>query len=191
MQRGRTSGQTTTTDTCSQHNPGKSQGRPKEKSPRSKRIVQNGLPDCVLPESPRPGSADRTARAGQQPSERHFHAPRSERLVEVWLTLALARTACARGVASDAGQLGRVRGGWEPCHYECRRVVWPPGLIGRAAQDQAEWTAKAAAGAARRSGAAAGQAARPSRLKPGAAPSCGRGCRTGCLPRSRQYPGRA
>jgi hypothetical protein len=35
--------------------PGKSQGRPKETSPRSKRIVQTGLPDCVLPESPCPG----------------------------------------------------------------------------------------------------------------------------------------
>jgi hypothetical protein len=78
---GRTSGRTTTTDTCSRHNPGKPQGRPRETSPRSKRIVQSGLPGCVLPESPCPGSPDRTVRAGQQPSEDHFHAPTSRRLV--------------------------------------------------------------------------------------------------------------
>ena len=43
---------------------------------RSKRIVQNGLPDRVLPESPRPRSPDRTVRAGQQLSEPDFHAPK-------------------------------------------------------------------------------------------------------------------
>ena len=37
------------------------------------------LPGCVLPESPRPGSPDRRVRAGQQPSEHHFHAPSSKR----------------------------------------------------------------------------------------------------------------
>ena len=42
---------------------------------RSKRIVQNGLPDRVLPESPRPRSPDRTVRAGQRLSEPDFHAP--------------------------------------------------------------------------------------------------------------------
>ena len=84
---GRTSGRTTTTDTCSRHNPGKSQGRPKETSPRSKRIVQNGLPGCVLPESPRPGSGDRKVRTGQQPSEHDFHADDEEARPANWLPL--------------------------------------------------------------------------------------------------------
>jgi hypothetical protein len=42
------------------------------KSPRSQRIVQNGLPDCVLPRSPRPGSPDRTHGPGRSPQPRIF-----------------------------------------------------------------------------------------------------------------------
>jgi hypothetical protein len=41
--------------------------------------VQSGLPGCVLPESPRPGSGDRKVRTGQQPSEHDFHAPTNDR----------------------------------------------------------------------------------------------------------------
>ena len=48
-------------------------GAAKKKSPRSKRIVQNGLPDCVLPEGPCPGSPDRTLGAGRS-LEPDFHA---------------------------------------------------------------------------------------------------------------------
>jgi hypothetical protein len=40
-------------------------GAAKKNSPRSRRIVQNGLPACVLPEGPRPGSPDRTHGAGR------------------------------------------------------------------------------------------------------------------------------
>jgi hypothetical protein len=54
--------------------PGQVAGAAKQNSSRSKRIVQSGLPGCVLPESPCPGSPDRTVRAGQQPSEDDFHA---------------------------------------------------------------------------------------------------------------------
>ena len=51
-----------------------------ETSSRSKRIVQTGLPGCVLPESPCPRSPDRTVKTGQQPSVADFHAPtRDER----------------------------------------------------------------------------------------------------------------
>jgi len=48
----------------------------RRKRSRSRRIVQSGLPGCVLPESPRPGSGDRKVRTGQQPSEDDFHAPK-------------------------------------------------------------------------------------------------------------------
>jgi len=61
---GRRSGTTTQTDTCSQHNPGESQGRP-PKSPGSQPIVQNGLPSASSQEDPCPGSPDRTRGAGR------------------------------------------------------------------------------------------------------------------------------
>ena len=61
---GRRNGTTTQTDTCSQHNPGESQGRP-PKSTGSQPIVQNGLPSASSQEDPCPGSPDRTRGAGQ------------------------------------------------------------------------------------------------------------------------------
>jgi hypothetical protein len=67
------SGRTTTTDTCSKHNPGKSQGRPL-KSPGSQPIVQNGLPDAFSQEGPCPGSPDRTLGAGRSLQSKDFHA---------------------------------------------------------------------------------------------------------------------
>jgi hypothetical protein len=60
--------------------PGQVAGAAKQTSPRSKRIVQTGLPGCVLPESPCPRSPDRKVNAGQQPSVADFHAPTSRRL---------------------------------------------------------------------------------------------------------------
>ena len=64
---GRTSGTTTQTDTCSQHNPGKSQGRPNEKpgleAHRAKRPTRLRSPN----RSPCPGSPDPKAGPGQRP----------------------------------------------------------------------------------------------------------------------------
>jgi hypothetical protein len=115
--------------TCSRHNPGKSQGRPKQTCPRSKRIVQNGLPGCVLPENPRPRSPDRRVRTGQQPSEDDFHAPSSRRLD--W-RLAHARSATSSGSADVV-----VR------HDRC-----PSGAGERAAADRRRGRAASSAGVA-------------------------------------------
>ena len=73
---GRTSGTTTQTDTCSRHNPGKSQGRPNEKpgleAHRANRPTRLRSPN----RSPCPGSPDPTAGPGQSLHEQ-FHAARS------------------------------------------------------------------------------------------------------------------
>jgi hypothetical protein len=66
-----TQGQTTTTDT---KRTGQVAGAATETSPGSKPIVQNGLPNHVLPEGPYPGRA--TVRpAPDRPPKSEFHAP--------------------------------------------------------------------------------------------------------------------
>jgi hypothetical protein len=70
---GRSSGQTTQTDTCSQHNRGKSQGRP-PKSTGSKPIDQNGLPTLRSPKKA-PVPITSTTRPRHDFLPLHFHAP--------------------------------------------------------------------------------------------------------------------
>jgi hypothetical protein len=61
----RTSGRTTPTDTCSRHNPGKSQGRPKRTARARGASSKTACPPTFPQEGPRPGSPDRTFRAGR------------------------------------------------------------------------------------------------------------------------------
>ena len=110
--------------------PGKSQGRPKKSSPRSKRIVQTGLPDCVLPRKPLSRSTDRTVRARQQPSENDLHAPTSERPVDRQLAIAMRRPPAARTRAAAAPAIRRFRA-LSQCATS--RRLWsgaPRGLLG-------------------------------------------------------------
>ena len=86
--------------TCSQHTPGKSQGRPPRK-PSSKLIVQRRPAQLRSPRRPPSRSADLRAGPGQQPSRPQFHTPRS---------------GSGRGVAPHAAGGTRVR-----------RPEWAPG----------------------------------------------------------------
>jgi hypothetical protein len=70
-------GRTTQTDTCSKHTRASRRGGHRECT-GSKPIVQNGLPNCVLPESPCPGHRT-VAPDPDEPSKTHFHAPRPAR----------------------------------------------------------------------------------------------------------------
>jgi hypothetical protein len=93
--------------TCSQHNRGKSQGRPKKRSPGSQPIVQNGLPDRVLPGRPPSRSTDPRPEPGQQPSKIDFHAPRRVALShQVWAQ-ADARFPSASGRPTSVGDVGQ------------------------------------------------------------------------------------
>ena len=76
---GRTSGTTTQTDTSSQLNPGKSQGRPNEKR-GSKPIDQNGLPVCVLPRKPLSRMSRKFDHHRAEPSTGQFHASKRSTL---------------------------------------------------------------------------------------------------------------
>src|SRR5437588_1789979 len=76
----RSSGLTTTTDTSSRLTRASRRGGHRACS-GSKPIVQNGLPHCVLPESPCPGRLTLIrSDARQQQSIPHFHAPTCEHL---------------------------------------------------------------------------------------------------------------
>ncbi len=72
-QDGSSGGQTTQTDSCSQHNQVSRRGG-QENSGLSAHQPMHGLPICVLPRSPCPGESDRTAGTGQQ-REAAFSCP--------------------------------------------------------------------------------------------------------------------
>jgi hypothetical protein len=70
----RTSGQTTTTDTCSRHIRASRRGGHRV-SPSSKLIVHKRPAQLRSPRKPLSRSTDRKAGPGQQPSKTQFHAP--------------------------------------------------------------------------------------------------------------------
>ena len=126
------SGQTTPTDSCSQHIRARSQGRPR-KSTGSQPIAQTAYPSCVLPKSPSSRSARSygwVRRPRSAALRVQFHGRRSERHLSVLQTLAADDLrACRRLSCSRSLRLGeakaRAAANEMPRLVRCERVDSP------------------------------------------------------------------